>query len=80
MGPEAARIDFKGKQFSLLLQDRCFQNGLVILGLTGGANLEGNQGDHVILSPAYTVTKEEVEKIVDLFVKSVEETLQEYTV
>lgn len=79
-GPEAARLDFKGKAFGMLLQDRCFQNGLVIMGFTGGANLAGNKGDHTLLCPAYSVTRAEVEKIVDLFVQSVEDTLKEYTV
>lgn len=78
--PEAAKLDFKGQSFGMLVQECCFNNGLVILGMTGGANIEGTQGDHAILSPAYTVTKEEVEKIVDLFVQSVEEVLKEHFV
>jgi E3 ubiquitin-protein ligase TRIP12 len=42
--------------------------------------IEGTQGDHAILSPAYNVTKDEVELIVDLFVSSVEGLLNEYSV
>ena len=71
------QYDFKGKQFALLLQERCFSNGLVIMAFGGGANLEGTKGDHCLLSPAYTVTKEELDKIVDIFAKSVEEILKE---
>lgn len=74
----AGQVDFKGEQFAMLVQARCMKNGLVVMGMTGGANLEGTKGDHVMLSPAYNVTKEEVEKIVELFVKSVEEILKEY--
>ena len=47
----------------------------IIMGFTGGANIEGTKGNHNMLSPAYNVTKEEVEKIVDVFVKSIEEVL-----
>ena len=41
--------------------------------------MEGTKGDHCLLAPAYTVTKEELDKIVDLFARSVEETLMEHT-
>ena len=41
----------------------------------GCANVEGTKGDHCLLSPAYTVTTEELDKIVDVFVRSVEEIL-----
>jgi adenosylmethionine-8-amino-7-oxononanoate aminotransferase len=34
----------------------------------------------VTLAPAYNVTKEEIEKIVDIFVNSVEEVLREFGV
>ena len=73
-----ARYDFEGKQFALLVQERCFSNGLIIMAFGGCANLEGTKGDHCLLSPAYTVTKEELDKIVDLFVRSVEEILEEH--
>ena len=51
--------------------------GLVIMGFYGGATLDGSKGEHCILSPAYNVTDDEVEKIVDLFVKAVEEIVTE---
>ena len=76
-------FDTDGKPFkfaspmAMLVQERCLENGLVIMGLTGGSNLEGTKGSHAILAPAYNVTKEEVEKIVDIFVKSVETVLKE---
>ena len=79
-GPEASRIDFKGEKFGMLAQARCLEKGLVIMGLTGGANIEGTAGDHLMLSPAYNITREQVEKIVDLFVESVEDVLRENTV
>jgi len=76
--PEAKLYDFKGKQFALLVQERCFSNGLVIMGFGGCANLEGTRGDHCLVSPAYVVTTEELDKIVDIFVRSVEEILTEH--
>jgi len=72
---EARGYDFQGKQFALLVQERCFSNGLVIMAFGGCANLEGTKGDHCLLSPAYTVTREELDRIVDIFVRSVEEIL-----
>ena len=72
------QYDFKGRQFALLVQERCFSNGLIIMGFGGCANPEGTKGDHCLLSPAYTVTREELNKIVDLFVRSVVETLTDH--
>ena len=70
-------VDFKGQSFAMLVQARALQNGLIVMGMVGGANLEGTKGDHIILAPAYNVTQEEIEKIVDIFVLSVEEILSE---
>jgi adenosylmethionine-8-amino-7-oxononanoate aminotransferase len=39
----------------------------------GTGTVDGKSGDHVILSPAYTVTKEEVELIVDRAASVIEE-------
>jgi len=78
--PDAAKLDFKGGQFAMILQARCLQNGLIIMGFTGGANLEGTQGNHCILAPAYNVTRAEVEEIVKRFVESVEEVIKESNV
>ncbi|KAJ8694961.1 Ubiquitin fusion degradation protein 4 [Pleurotus ostreatus] len=77
--PEGEKIDFKGGQFGILAQARALKNGLVIMGFGGGSNLEATKGDHLILAPAYNVTKEEIEKIVAIFVRSVEEVISEYS-
>lgn len=74
---EAAHMDFKGHPFAMRVQTRAFENGLVIMSFTGGSDLEGTRGDHCLLSPAYNVTKEEIEKIAALFIQSVEEVLRE---
>jgi adenosylmethionine-8-amino-7-oxononanoate aminotransferase len=78
--PDAGKLDFKGGQFAMILQARCLQNGLIIMGFTGGANLEGTQGNHCILAPAYNVTRAEVEEIVKRFAESVEEVIKESNV
>jgi len=75
--PEARKVDMKGKAFAMEVQARALENNMVIMGFTGGASIEGNKGNHVMLSPAYNITKEEVEKIVDVLVQSIEQVLQE---
>ncbi|KAI0924247.1 hypothetical protein AcW2_005178 [Taiwanofungus camphoratus] len=79
-GPEAVRLNFKGTAFATAVQARCLEKGLIIMGLTGGANVAGTAGDHLMLSPAYNITKAEVEKVVDIFVDSIEEILKESTI
>jgi E3 ubiquitin-protein ligase TRIP12 len=98
--PQEKKLDFKGEAFAPLVQARCFENGLIIMGaivalsyffneltllslgsgFTGCANIEGTLGDHCILAPPYNVTKQEVENIVDLFVRSVEDVLKKFEV
>ncbi|KAF9563918.1 PLP-dependent transferase [Agrocybe pediades] len=73
-------VDFQGSSFAMLVQARSLANGLIVMGMVGGANLEGTKGDHLIFAPAYNVTKEEVEKIAEIFVRSVNEILKEYIV
>lgn len=75
--PEASAYDFKGKHFGPLLQSKCFENGMIILGMNGGANVEGTLGEHAIFAPPYNITDEEIEKIVNIFVQSVEDVLSE---
>ncbi|KAE9398555.1 hypothetical protein BT96DRAFT_957548 [Gymnopus androsaceus JB14] len=67
--PDAAKVDLKGQKFAMLAQARLLQKGLVVMGFVGGANVEGTKGDHLMLSPAYNVTKSEIEKIVDVFAR-----------
>jgi len=74
---EAASLNLKGEQFAMLVQARALKNGIIMMGFTGGANLEGTKGDHIILAPAYNVKREEIEKLVDILVQSVEEILTE---
>jgi E3 ubiquitin-protein ligase TRIP12 len=79
-GDSTPKYDFKGGQFAMMLQALVLEKGLVIMGFTGGANLQGTKGNHILLSPAYNVTKEEIDKIVDILVSGVEEILAKHKV
>ncbi|KAF5335986.1 hypothetical protein D9611_006308 [Ephemerocybe angulata] len=72
-----ASLDFRGQSFGIAVQAKALLNGLVIMGFSGGSSLDGLKGDHIILAPAYNIKKEEVENIVDLLVRSVEEVLRD---
>jgi E3 ubiquitin-protein ligase TRIP12 len=76
-GPEGKRVDFKGQQFAMVVQARCLEKGLIVMGMTGGANIKGTEGDHIIFAPAYNIRRKEVERVVDIFVESLEEVLSE---
>ncbi|KAI6164689.1 hypothetical protein EDD17DRAFT_1775566 [Pisolithus thermaeus] len=71
--PEGAKVNFKGQTFAMLVQARCLENGLVVMGMNGGANIEGTKGDHLMLGPAYNATPDEIRHIAAIFVRSVEE-------
>ncbi|KAJ7274348.1 pyridoxal phosphate-dependent transferase [Mycena haematopus] len=78
--PEAATLDFKGQHFAMLVQAHALENGLVIMGMTGGANLQGTKGDVILLAPAYNVTAQEVEKIAEMFGESVDAVLKAHRI
>lgn len=78
-GPEGERIDLKGQLFARLVQAQCFEKGLVVSVSISGGNAKGVEGDEIIFAPAYNVTRKEVEKVVDIFVESVEEVLREHS-
>lgn len=52
------------------LQDVCFSNGLNVMGAQGCAN---GVGDIVLLAPAYTVTSDDINALVGIVEKSVED-------
>lgn len=76
-GHETETLSFGGEMFAMLVQARCLENGLIVMGMTGGADLDGTKGDHLLLGPAFNATTEEIEKIVEIFVRSVDEVLGE---
>ncbi|KAI0686676.1 hypothetical protein BC835DRAFT_1287769 [Cytidiella melzeri] len=74
--PNARKVDFKGQPFAIAVQQRALDKGLIIMGMAGTASLDGSKGDAILLAPAYNITKEQVEYIVDVFVDTVEEVLR----
>ena len=76
-GPEGERVDLKGQRFARLVQVRCFEKGLVVSASRSGGNAQGVEADGIIFAPAYNITRKEVEKVVDIFVESVEEVLKD---
>ena len=73
-GVNSVVMDFKGQLFAMLVQARELANSLIVMRIVGCADLqlEGTKGGHIILAQVYNVTKEEIEKIVNIFVNNVE--------
>ena len=67
-----------GERLALKIQARCLENGLIIMGFSGGADIEGISGEHIVLAPAYTSTPAEIETIADIVVKSIESIVAEF--
>ncbi|KAH9054116.1 PLP-dependent transferase [Lactarius vividus] len=78
-GPEGEGVDLKGQLFAKLVQARCFEKGLVVSVSISGGNAKAAEGDEILFAPAYNITRKEVEKVVDIFVESVEEVLREHS-
>lgn len=57
-----------------LLQNKCFENGLNIMGTQGCAN---GSGDIILLAPAFIVTKDDIEAIVHIVYMSIKDLEQE---
>jgi adenosylmethionine-8-amino-7-oxononanoate aminotransferase len=57
-------------QFAMDVQARCLENGLIVMGMPA------REGGHIIFAPAYNIRPEEVSKVVNLFVLSVEEVVR----
>jgi len=74
----APKVNFRGGSFGILVQARCLDKGMIIMGMGGGANLEGTVGEHLMLAPAFNVTSSQIENMVDILIESVEEVLKEY--
>ncbi|KAF8333065.1 pyridoxal phosphate-dependent transferase [Cantharellus anzutake] len=74
--PDPAKLpNVNGVRFGPHLSDIAFKNGLLIFGMSG--SIDGNKGEFAILAPAFNVTSEEIEKIGDVFSRSVEEALRD---
>ncbi|KAH8832939.1 hypothetical protein DL96DRAFT_1667384 [Flagelloscypha sp. PMI_526] len=74
--PDKTKYNFHEKKFAMLLQDQALLDGVVIMAFTGGSNVEGTVGEHIIFAPAYNVTKEEVDLIVERVARAAEVVLE----
>ena len=63
------------RQIFARVRDQSFENGLICYPV--GGNVDGVRGDFAILSPPYNATRAELEEIVDKFVRSCREVLQD---
>lgn len=52
------------------LGEIAFQNGLIIYPM--GGTLDGRRGDHVLIAPPFVITKQQIGRLVDLLVKSID--------
>lgn len=64
-------------KYAFKVRERMFDNGLQCLGMRG--TMDKNLGDHIILCPAFSVSREEAEKIVDIAVSTIREIEAEVT-
>lgn len=58
-------------RFGARVKAQCMENGLMVL--AGVGTVDGEKGDCIILAPAYTITEEEVDRMVEIIKKSVKE-------
>lgn len=63
-----------GKRLGPLIQEVAFEKGVIIIGMSG--TVDGNKGEHIMIAPALNVTEQEIEKMVDLIVDAVEESVK----
>jgi len=63
-------------KFSAKFSEKLYDNGVFCL--SGGGTVDGKLGDHTLFSPAFSITKEEVDIIVDACKKSIDELEKEY--
>ena len=71
-GDNSIVVDIKGQSFEMVDQAWELANSLIVMGIVGCADLQGTKEGHIILAWACNVTKEEIEKIVNIFVNNVE--------
>ncbi|OWB80438.1 transferase activity protein [[Candida] boidinii] len=58
-------------KFCYRLQDKCFENGITTMAFSG--TVDGLNGDHISIAPAYTITKPDIDSIVEIMAKSVDQ-------
>ncbi len=62
----------RSQKFVERLTELAFQNGLILWPNVG--HVDGTNGDLVMLAPPFTVTREEIQELISLFQKTLEQT------
>ncbi|ORY34581.1 class III aminotransferase [Naematelia encephala] len=62
-------------RFAARVKEKCFQNGLLILGLSG--TIDGKEGEALVIAPAYIISAEQVSQMVSVLVKSIKASVSE---
>ena len=71
-------LTFGRKKFGAPVQSQCMKNGMNILGFSGGGDVDGKTGDHIVFAPPYNVTDQEIYEIVMRLEKSLKEVMETY--
>jgi adenosylmethionine-8-amino-7-oxononanoate aminotransferase len=61
----------RSEKFAERLTEKAFQNGLILWPNVG--NVDGTNGDLIMLAPPFTVTNDEITEIVTLLKKTLEQ-------
>lgn len=69
--PFPPSLDFAHK-----FSDKAYENGLFCL--AGNGTLDGKSGDHALFSPAFSITREEVDKMIEIVLLTVQQLEKEY--
>lgn len=59
--------------FHRVLRETAFANGLVIYPM--GGTVDGRRGDHALIAPPFVITRAQLGRLVDLLVKSIDQTV-----
>lgn len=55
-----------------LIMNNCFKHGLIVY--PGGGSIDGNSGDHILISPPLNITRQEIDELFDLLEKGIRDT------
>lgn len=57
--------------YAFKIKDKLFENGVQCLALRG--TVDNNLGDHILFCPAFSITRREVDKIIEITVRSIKQ-------
>lgn len=63
-----------GLELHARVKQAALEEGLMVY--PGGGTVDGRRGDHVVLAPAYTITADEIEEVVNRFARALDHALR----